>query len=428
MSLKELAKYADDGSIKPRFSIFDREIKLSVDREIEAMHIAYSNLCERMESSHITGEIFENAVDQVLHPENLAKERAKLSMLERFQKFIHDGFRDGIFAQKRMNHYMVVYGDLERFLLIKGLKAITPCEFTADMLMDLRDFFANEYLLVKKYAFLYVHKRERDIPSQPRDQNTVVTKLKKLQAFFNELEDKGEIMASPFRKLGRKRKASVMREKYDDPVFLRKEEFLKVMHTEVPSALQETKDCFLLQCAFGCRIADFQSLTMEKLCVTPEGIPYVHYLPHKTMRENDSYAEVETPVMKYALQIIKKWNFNFPILKYVTGKSGYNAKIKRLLEYCQIDRACKVFDDSKRDNVYRPLYEFGSSKLCRKTHVDIMNKVQVNLYAAGLHKEGSLAVNRYTKMEMLDRFRLMCTAFEQPYYTVDEELNILEGA
>jgi hypothetical protein len=59
MSLKELAKYADDGSIKPRFSIFDREIKLSVDREIEAMHIAYSNLCERMESSHITGEIFE---------------------------------------------------------------------------------------------------------------------------------------------------------------------------------------------------------------------------------------------------------------------------------------------------------------------------------------------------------------------------------
>jgi len=79
-----LAKYADDGSIKPRFSIFDREIKLSVDREIEAMHIAYSNLCERMESSHITGEIFEEAVDQVLHPENLAKERAKLSMLERF--------------------------------------------------------------------------------------------------------------------------------------------------------------------------------------------------------------------------------------------------------------------------------------------------------------------------------------------------------
>jgi hypothetical protein len=146
------------------------------------------------------------------------------------------------------------------------------------------------------------------------------------------------------------------------------------------------------------------------------------------MRENDSYAEVETPVMKYALQIIKKWNFNFPILKYVTGKSGYNAKIKRLLEYCQIDRACKVFDDSKRDNVYRPLYEFGSSKLCRKTHVDIMNKVQVNLYAAGLHKVGSLAVNRYTKMEMPDRFRLMCTAFEQPYYTVDEELNILEGA
>ena len=77
------------------------------------------------------------------------------------------------------------------------------------------------------------------------------------------------------------------------------------------------------------------------------------------------------------------------------------------------------------DNVYKPLYTFGSSKLCRKTHVDIMNKVQVNMYAAGLHKEGSKAVNRYTKMEMKDHFMLMCVAFDQPIYKVDKELNII---
>ena len=47
------------------------------------------------------------------------------------------------------------------------------------------------------------------------------------------------------------------------------------------------------------------------------------------------------------------------------------------------------------------------------------------MYAAGLHKEGSKAVNRYTKMEMKDHFMLMCVAFDQPIYKVDKELNII---
>ena len=54
-----------------------------------------------------------------------------------------------------------------------------------------------------------------------------------------------------------------------------------------------------------------------------------------------------------------------------------------------------------------------STKLARKTHVDIMNKVQVNIYAAGLHRQGSGAVHRYTMMELADRFALMNVAFDQ---------------
>ena len=60
------------------------------------------------------------------------------------------------------------------------------------------------------------------------------------------------------------------------------------------------------------------------------------------MKSNEHKDEVEIPIMRYALDIIKKWQFNFPILKYVTGKSGYNVKIRKLLD--QIDREVKVFD------------------------------------------------------------------------------------
>ena len=58
--------------------------------------------------------------------------------------------------------------------------------------------------------------------------------------------------------------------------------------------------------------------------------------------------------------------------------------------------------------------------------VDMMSKVQVNLYAAGLHREGSDAVNRYTQLEIKDRFSLMNTAFGEKEYKVDKYLNVIE--
>ena len=120
--------------------------------------------------------------------------------------------------------------------------------------------------------------------------------------------------------------------------------------------------------------------------------------------------------MRYALDIIKKWQFNFPILKYVTGKSGYNVKIRKLLD--QIDREVKVFDKDSFDNIYNPLYTMGSSKLCRKTHLDMLTKVQVNMYVSGHHKEGSSAVKNNSSLILKDRFIFMCAAYKQ--------LNVIE--
>lgn len=57
-----------------------------------------------------------------------------------------------------------------------------------------------------------------------------------------------------------------------------------------------------------------------------------------------------------------------------------------------------------------------------------MSKVQVNIYAAGLHRQGSDAVHNYTRMEMKDHFALMNVAFGQPQYHVDKDLNIIEEA
>lgn len=102
--------------------------------------------------------------------------------------------------------------------------------------------------------------------------------MNKVQAFFNEPLEQEEIEISPFHKLGRKRKASMMRE---------------VFHKE----------------------------------------------------------DVQTPIVRYAFDILKLRPFDFAIIRYPSGKSGYNVKIRQLLEYCGIDRKVKSFDAEKKDNV-----------------------------------------------------------------------------
>ena len=414
--IKDLAKLEDAGELRPKVSIYNHELKEKIDREMSAIETAYIELCAKMDKSLITATLFEETICRHLHPENYIAVTKEETLLERYTRFIKEGYRDGTFAEKRMLQYNGLYNELKRYLTIRNQLNVLPKSFSADDLMELRLFLFEEYKYVEKYPALYSEIKERCIPSKERAQNTVAIKLRMLQAFYTELEDRDEIDVSPFRKLGKNRRKVVMKESYDAPVYLLQEEFLKVMNTDVPATLQEAKEAFLLQCAFGSRIDDFKSLNMDKVVVSAEGIPYLRYLPQKTLKSNEHKDEVEIPIMRYALDIIKKWQFNFPILKYVTGKSGYNVKIRKLLD--QIDREVKVFDKDSFDNIYNPLYTMGSSKLCRKTHLDMLTKVQVDMYVSGHHKEGSSAVKHNSSLILKDRFIFMCAAYKQ--------LNVIE--
>ena len=425
-ALKDLDKFTDTGELKPRVSVYNKQLKLDIDMEIDAMETAYRKLCEIKDKTRITTKQFEEAIASVLHPQKKTKALTELTLIDRFSKYIEDGLRDGNFGEGRQKHYKVSLGELTRFLAIQHRLKVTPSEFDADDLMDFRQFLFDEYKYVDKHKSLYDLVKPRNIPTERRDQNTVATKMKKIQAFFNEMIEKGELSASPFINLGKNKKRTMMRESYDPPIFLLQDEFQKVRDTEVPESLQETKDAFILQCAFGCRISEYKRLSMDNVAVSDEGVMFIHYLPEKTLRENVARKEIQTPVMRFAYDIIMKYKFNFHILKYVSGKSGYNVKIKELMKYCGIDRKCAVFDDELGNNNYLPLYEFASSKTCRKTHVDILTKAQINMYAAGLHSRGSDAVNHYTSMNLNDRFVLMCYAYKQPVYYVNKDLEITE--
>ncbi len=165
---------------------------------------------------------------------------------------------------------------------------------------------------------------------------------------------------------------------------------------------------------------------MEKVSVSPEGIPYIHYIPSKTSGTQETNKEIITPIVRLGFDIIKRTGFNFGVNLSKSGANYYNKKVREIVKIAGIDRKVSIYDQEKHDNIYVPLYEEASSKLARKTHVDMMSRVQVNLYAAGLHREGGSAVNRYTQKEIKDHFALMNVAFDQKPYKVDEHLNIIE--
>lgn len=351
--------------------------RVKFDKAVAERSNLILNLC--LNNNITSSEELNRLIDRELNPDKYNDD----SLLERFKKYGKESFAHHSINEGRYNHLKVIEGDIVMFMQKNAIDNINIVEFNAESILKFREFLQN---------------------GKNNSQNTIVGKLKILQAFLNEMEAMDIIQVSPFRKLGKHRKTSIFRTQYDEPIALRKDEFLRLLSISCPDNLIETKDAFIVQCSLGCRIGDFSRLSYDNIDYD-EGIPFVHYLPEKTSRELSFRTEIKTPLLPFAFDIIEKYGFKFPILNYPSGKSGYNQKIKDLLRYADINRNVYA------GNEYVPLWLTGSSKLARKTHIDLMNKVQIDKYVAGLHSDKSKAVDRYINMSIKDRYNLMLTAF-----------------
>ena len=408
---------------RPEDAVKDKKLRNELEHHKLAMCKAYTLM--QVKRMDMNSRIFESQVQRVMTGNlGLATHRTGEPLYKRLVRYIEEAYRDGVIGQGRSCVLLGKARKLQRFLIIKGLSDIGVREFSSDLLLEYRSFIYDEYLYVSQFPELYPKGEGRHAPQRRCKDTTVVHDLKALQAFFRELEDTGEIRKSPFKKISFEKRRSIMHVMYDAPFFLKAEELKQVMRTPVPPELQQTKDIFVLNCALGCRISDLKRLTMDKVTVSEEGIPYVHYIPSKTARVLTMNREIQTPLIWSAMEIIKRTQLAFNGHNPKYEKQVYNKNLRLLLEYCGINRQVCIYDAERNDNIYRPLYEVASSKLARKTHVDMLTKVQVNFYAAGLHREGSDAVFRYTNLELKDRYELLRAAFEEPDYRVDKELRV----
>ena len=395
----------------------ERDDMLRDKLELHKLAMCKAYTLMQLKRMDMNDRIFEMQVGRVLSDSVAVASACKFETLyNRYVRYIDDVHKVGVVGELRYSQLLCKARKLWRFLVINGLTGLSAREFDSALLLEYRQFVYDEYKFVPLFPQLYPKGGGRRAPKKRCKNNTVVSDLLALKAFFGELEDTGEIRRSPFRKLSGEKRRSLMHVEYDEPFYLRADELRQVILSDVPSELQWAKDIFVLNCALGCRIGDLKRLSMEKVAVSDEGIPYVHYIPTKTSRM--SKREVLTPLIKPAWEIVQRTRFGFNGRNPNYEKFLYNKALRRLLEFCGIDRPVCLYDPEVGDNVYRPLYEVASSKLARKTHVDMLNKVQINYYAAGLHREGSKAVFRYTSLELADRFALLNAAFGEEGYKV----------
>lgn len=306
-------------------------------------------------------------------------------------------------SEQRKASYRATLGSLRNFLRIKNAADMTVDKFDTAMVLDFNRFLQNE----KNYAVSVG--ADTDGLSDARKHNTVAGKTKQLQTFFSYLVSNDMLAKSPFSRLGKSALKRLTAERYGEPICLRIDELRRVYDLELTEEMAEARDAFMLQCALGCRISDFSRLKMQDVLVSEEGIPYINYCPRKT-HGTDSPTGINTPLVDFAYKIVKSRHMDFSFLKTQRGMRRYNKLISEVLKEAGVDRIVTV--DSDGELKHSPLWETASSKLARKTHIDLCAKVQINRYATGLHRPGSRAVDHYSRLELKDLYILMTAAFD----------------
>ena len=185
----DLEKFLPSGELRPKVTVFNKQLKADIKNHINAMAKAYHLMKTR--GMDMTSDVLEKEIDKILNPIVVVRNASAETLWERYVRFADESRRDGIIGADRYKMIVGQADKLKRFLTIKGLSMISPSEFDTNLLLEYRQFVFDEYLYVKKYPRLYKTEKKlgaRRNPDHRASVNTVVNTMKNLQALFNELE------------------------------------------------------------------------------------------------------------------------------------------------------------------------------------------------------------------------------------------------
>lgn len=387
--------------IAPDVRIWHNEAKEKLDGILST--IAHAEETARKED--MIGDWLKKVVEKHLHPERYQQESSKKSMYDLWEEYL---FKKNL-SNGRIRGIRVLIRAIARY---EGFIRSTEKDrkdfvfdinkVTKDDIGDFMDYLRNEENLSNEYRHIFKVLLER-YPSniekgkseiKGRGENTVITLMKKLKAFFNWLYESDKTSNRPFDgfKIGT--------EKYGTPYYISVDERNLIARTPMPTKHLETqRDIFIFHCFVGCRVSDLIKLTEANIT---EGI--LTYTPHKTKDEGEQAVVARVPLHENAVKLIDKYRGTdkkgrlFPFI----SPQKYNDAIKEIFTIAGITRNVETRNARTGEMEVRPINEIASSHIARRTFVgNAYRKVSDPNIIGKMsgHVEGSKAFSRYRNIE-----------------------------
>ena len=387
--------------IAPDVRIWHNEAKCKLDGILSS--IAHAEETARKED--MIGDWLKKVVEKHLHPERYQQESSKKSMYDLWEEYL---FKKNL-SNGRIRGIRVLIRSIARY---EGFIRATEKDrkdfvfdinkVTKDDIGDFMDYLRNEENLSNEYRHIFKVLLER-YPSniekgkseiKGRGENTVITLMKKLKAFFNWLYESDKTSNRPFDgfKIGT--------EKYGTPYYISVDERNLIARTPMPTKHLETqRDIFIFHCFVGCRVSDLIKLTEANIT---EGI--LTYTPHKTKDEGEQAVVARVPLHENAIKLIDKYRGTdkkgrlFPFI----SPQKYNDAIKEIFTIAGITRSVEIRNARTGEMEVCPINEIASSHIARRTFVgNAYRKVSDPNIIGKMsgHVEGSKAFNRYRNSE-----------------------------
>ena len=387
--------------IAPDVRIWHNEAKCKLDGILSS--IAHAEETARKED--MIGDWLKKVVEKHLHPERYQQESSKKSMYDLWEEYL---FKKNL-SNGRIRGIRVLIRSIARY---EGFIRATEKDrkdfvfdinkVTKDDIGDFMDYLRNEENLSNEYRHIFKVLLER-YPSniekgkseiKGRGENTVITLMKKLKAFFNWLYESDKTSNRPFDgfKIGTV--------KYGTPYYISVDERNLIARTPMPTKHLETqRDIFIFHCFVGCRVSDLIKLTEANIT---EGI--LTYTPHKTKDEGEQAVVARVPLHENAIKLIDKYRGTdkkgrlFPFI----SPQKYNDAIKEIFTIAGITRSVEIRNARTGEMEVCPINEIASSHIARRTFVgNAYRKVSDPNIIGKMsgHVEGSKAFNRYRNIE-----------------------------
>ena len=144
----DLKKFTPEGELRPKVTVFNKELKAEINQHFLAMGKAYARMKDR--GMDMTSAVLEQEIEKLLNPVVETRKLSAETLCERYVRFADESKRDGIIGADRYKMIIGQADKLKRFLTIKGLSKISVTEFDTALLLEYRQFVFDEFTYVEK--------------------------------------------------------------------------------------------------------------------------------------------------------------------------------------------------------------------------------------------------------------------------------------